>query len=223
MKKIRVLLADDHEMVRQGLKLLIDRQPDMQVVGEAGDGRAALDAVTSLQPEVAVVDVSMPEMHGLAATRGIRELAPSTAIVALTRYTDEAYVNEFFNAGALGYVLKQSSSRELVDAVRAAAAGRRYLDSSLSSRVASSMDGKGRAAPRVTERESEVLRLMSLGHSNKEIAAALTLSVKTVEVHKANAMRKLGLTGRTDVVRYALLQGWLRDPYGLSLPNKGFP
>ena len=212
MKKIRVLLADDHETVRQGLKLLIDRQPDMQVVGEAGDGRAALDAVASLQPEVAVVDISMPEMNGLAATRGMREQSPSTAIVALTRYTDEAYMNELFNAGALGYVLKQSSSRELVDAVRAAAAGRRYLDSSLAARVASSMDGKGRPAPRVTERESEVLRLMSLGHSNKEIAGALTLSVKTVEVHKANAMRKLGLTGRTDVVRYALLQGWLRDP-----------
>ena len=139
MKKIRVLLADDHETVRQGLKLLIDRQPDMEVVGEAGDGRAALDAVVTLQPEVAVVDISMPEMNGLAATRGMRAQAPSTAIVALTRYTDEAYVNELFNAGALGYVLKQSSSRELVDAVRAAAAGRRYLDSSLAARVAGAM------------------------------------------------------------------------------------
>ena len=212
MKKIRVLLADDHETVRQGLKLLIDRQPDMQVVGEAGDGRAALEAVASLQPQVAVIDISMPQMNGLAAARGIREQAPSTAVVALTRYADEAYVNELFNAGALGYVLKQSSSGELVDAVRAAAAGRRYLDSSLVAREASSTEGRSRTAPHVTDRESEVLRLMSLGHSNKEIAGDLNLSVKTVEVHKANAMRKLRLNGRTDVVRYALLQGWLRDP-----------
>lgn len=212
MKQIRVLLADDQEMVRQGLTLLIDRQPDMQVVGEAGDRRAVLDAVASLQPHVAVVDMSMPKMNGPAAMRGICEQAPSTAIVALTRHTDESYVSGLFDAGALGCVLKQSSSRELVDAVRAAAAGRRYLDSSLAARVASPIDGSGRGAPRVTDRESEVLRLMSLGHSNKAIAGDLCLSVKTVEVHKANAMRKLGLTRRTDIVRYALLQGWLRDP-----------
>ena len=213
MAKIRVLLADDHEIVRHGLKLLINRQSDMEVVGEAGDGRVALERTSALKPHVVVVDVSMPDMNGLAATKAIRESAPATAIVALTRYGDDAYVQELLNAGALGYVLKQSPSAELVDAVRAAAAGRRYLDRSLAARVAGSMlrGHRGPAPALITDRETEVLRLMALGHSNKEIAATLDLSVKTVEVHKANAMRKLGLAGRTDVVRYALLQGWLRD------------
>lgn len=214
MKKIRVLLADDHETVRQGLKLLIDRQPDMEVIGEAGDGHAAIERARELRPNVVVVDVSMPSMNGLAATRGIREVTPSTAVVALTRYADDAYVQELFHAGALGYVLKQSPSNELVDAVRAAASGRPYLDGSLAARAAAMMmTARGRrAAPApISERETEVLRLMALGHSNKDIAGLLDLSVKTIEVHKANAMRKLGLAGRTDVVRYALLQGWLKD------------
>jgi two-component system, NarL family, response regulator NreC len=214
MKKIRVLLAEDHEVVRQGLKLLIDRQPDMEVVGEAGDGRAAVDGASTLQPNVVVVDVAMPNVNGLAATRRLREAAPSSAVVALTRYADEAYVQELLHAGALGYVLKQSPSSELLDAVRAAAAGRRYLDRSLAARVARTMvrtRGSRAASPPITDRETEVLRLMALGHSNKDIANALDLSVKTVEVHKANAMRKLGLAGRTDVVRYAMLQGWLHD------------
>ena len=215
MSKIRVLLADDHETVRQGLKLLINRQPDMEVVGEAGDGEAAIESAVALKPNVAVVDVSMPRMNGLAATKAILQSSSTTAVVALTRYGDDAYVQELLKAGALGYVLKQSPSGELVDAVRAAAAGRRHLDRSLAARVAGTMlNARGRRATpsAVTDRESEVLRLMALGHSNKDIGVKLDLSVKTIEVHKANAMRKLGLEGRTDVVRYALLQGWLRDP-----------
>ena len=215
MAKIRVLLAEDHETVRHGLKLLINGQTDMEVVGEAGDGRVAVERAKTLQPNVAVVDVSMPQMNGLAATKAIRESTPGTAGVALTRYDDAAYVQELLNAGALGYVLKQSPSAELVDAVRAAASGRRYLDRRLAARVAGDILSSRRrraAPPAITDREREVLRLMALGHSNKEIAELLFLSVKTIEVHKANAMRKLGLAGRTDVVRYALLQGWLRDP-----------
>lgn len=212
MSKIRVLLAEDHETVRHGLKLVIDRQPDMEVVGEVGDGVAAVEQVDALHPNVAIVDISMPRMNGLAATRAICQAAPAVAIVALTRYSDDAYVQELMDAGALGYVLKQSASSELVDAVRAAAAGRRYLDRSLAARVASTLPRARRAALAITEREAEVLRLMALGYSNKETAAALNLSVKTIEVHKANGMRKLGLAGRTDVVRYALLQGWLQEP-----------
>ena len=157
----------------------------------------------------------VPPTIAAVVTRAIRESAPATAIVALTRYGDDAYVQELLHAGALGYVLKQSPSGELVDAVRAAAAGRLYLDRSLATRVAGAMlkpRGRRAAPAPITERETEVLRLMALGHSNKDIAATLDLSVKTFEVHKANAMRKLGLAGRTDVVRYALLQGWLRDP-----------
>jgi two-component system response regulator NreC len=160
------------------------------------------------------MDISMPRANGLAATRSLREAAPACAVVALTRYADDAYVKELLHAGALGYVLKQSPSNELVDAVRAAAANRRHLDRSLAARVAGTLltaRERRAAPPPITDRETEVLRWMALGHSNKEIASALDLSVKTVEVHKANAMRKLGLAGRTDVVRYALLQGWLRE------------
>ncbi len=211
---IRVVLADDHETVRQGLKLLIDGQADMEVVGEASNGADALQCVETLRPDVAVIDISMPGLNGLVATRGIAERAPDTAVLTLTRYGDDAYVKEMLDAGARGYVLKQSASGELLAAIREVAAGRQYLDQSLAStfgRLVSLKMGR-RTYPRVTDREQEVLRLMALGHSNKEIAAALDVSVKTVEVHKANAMRKLGLQGRIDVVRYALLQGWLRDP-----------
>jgi len=214
MSKIRVLLAEDHETVRHGLKFLIDREPDMEVVGEAGDGVAAVERVGELHPNVAVVDLSMPLMNGLAATRAICLATPATAVVALTLYADDAYVQELMNAGALGYVLKQSSSSELVDAVRAAAAGRRYLDRSLAARVAGSMPdplARRAAPPPTTDRETEVLRLMALGHSNREIAELLSLSVKTIEVHKVNGMRKLGWGGRTDVVRYARVQGWLAE------------
>ena len=213
--RIRIVLADDHETVRQGLKLLVNSQPDMEVIGEAGDGHAAVARIEELHPTVAVMDVSMPQMNGLAATRDIRRRSPETAIVALTRYDDEAYVQEFLAAGALGYVLKQSASRELLDAIRAVARGARYLDSTLGARrAAGSMKLAPSARPRglISERESEVLRLMALGHSNKEIAASFDLSVKTVEVHKANAMRKLGLRGRIDIVRFAVLQGWLQEP-----------
>ena len=215
MTKIRVLIAEDHETVRQGLKLLINSQADMEVIGEAGDGRAAVQRAESLKPAVAVLDISMPEMNGLAATRRIRECAPATAVVALTRYRDDAYVKELLAAGACGYVLKQSASIELLDAIRAAARGARYLDTALESGAANPpLRNRRGEAPRtrVTDREAEVLRLMAVGHSNKEIAASLDVSVKTVEVHKANAMRKLGLQGRIDIVKYALLQGWLRDP-----------
>jgi DNA-binding NarL/FixJ family response regulator len=213
--RIRVVLAEDHETVRHGLKLLVNGQSDMEVIGEAGDGKTAVARIEALHPAVAVVDISMPEMNGLAATRDIRRVSPQTAVVALTRYDDEGYVQELMAAGALGYVLKQSASRELLDAIRAAARGARYLDSTLTTRVAGTLMKARKDDPprsRITDRETEVLRMMALGHSNKEIATSLDLSVKTIEVHKANAMRKLGLRGRIDVVRFAMLQGWLQGP-----------
>ena len=212
MTIIRVVLADDHETVRQGLRLLIDGQADMKVVGEAGDGRTAIARAESLHPDVVVLDVSMPTMNGLEATRGLREVVPATAVVALTRYNDEAYVREVLGAGAIGYVLKQSASSELLHAIRAAAAGVRYLDSDLIPPSAPSRRQRHVGAlPLISPREREVLRLTALGESNKEIATALEISVKTVEAHKANGMRKLDLRGRIDVVRYAALQGWLSD------------
>jgi DNA-binding NarL/FixJ family response regulator len=184
-------------------------------VGEAADGRQALQEVRRLGPQVIVMDFSMPGINGLAATRAVKSTAPSVAVIALSRHTDEAYVQELLAAGASGYVLKQSASAELLHAIRAAAAGGRYLDSTLVARNADaylSRHARGQPHPPISERESSVLRMMAVGHSNKEIADALDISVKTVEVHKANAMRKLGLRGRIDVVRYAVLNGWLQDP-----------
>lgn len=214
MNRIRVLLAEDHETVRQGLKLLINSQDDMEVVGEAPSGRLAVQRAVALAPQVVVVDVSMPEMNGLEATRALRQATPAPAVVALTRYSDDAYVQELLGAGAAAYVLKQSASSELLQAIRAAAVGGQYLDASLSDRNNAPVGTarRGGEHPRVSEREKEVLRLMALGYSNKEIATDLEISVKTVEVHKANAMRKLRLRGRIDIVRFALLQGWLQNP-----------
>jgi DNA-binding NarL/FixJ family response regulator len=211
---IRVLLADDHETVRHGLKLLIDGEPDMQVVGEAGTGRAAVDQARRLQPTVLVLDISMPELNGLDAAREISAAAPGIAIVTLSRYNDEAYVQALLTAGARAYVLKQSASEELIAAIRAVADGRRYLDLALTDRVTGAFLARHAAAaqPRqITDREAEVLRLIAIGYSNKEIAQQLDLSVKTVEVHKANATRKLGLRGRVEIVRYAVRHGWLHD------------
>jgi two-component system, NarL family, response regulator NreC len=213
--KIRVLLAEDHETVRQGLRLLIDAQADMEVIGEAADGRVAVMRAADLTPDVVVLDISMPEMNGLVATRALKEGRAQTAIVALTRHSDDAYVKELLAAGASGYVLKQSPSIELLSAIRVAAAGGRYVDASLAERMREGAARHGRheaLPPRLTDRETQVLRLMALGHSNKDIAAQLDLSIKTIEVHKANAMRKLDLRGRIDVMRFALLQGWLTDP-----------
>jgi DNA-binding NarL/FixJ family response regulator len=209
---IRVLLAEDHETVREGLRLLLDAQADMRVVGEAREGAEAIERVATLKPDVLVLDLTMPGMSGLTAARQLKDSAASTAVVALTRHDDVAYVQELMAAGASAYVLKQSPSAELLHAIRTAAGGGQYLDPGLTpSREA--RDPRRRATtPTITDRETEVLRMMAVGHSNKDIASALDISIKTVEVHKANAMRKLNLRGRTDVVRYAVLSGWLQDP-----------
>ena len=213
MTPIRVLLAEDHETVRQGLRLLLESQPDIEVIAEAANGLDAVKHCQTTQPQVVILDISMPEMNGLAAAKAIRHVLPNTAIVALTRHDDEAFVQELMAAGASGYVLKQSRSTELLNAVRAVAAGGHYLDSLLARRA--SEDDAAKHSPRpatISDREKEVLRMMAVGHSNKGIAADLNISIKTVEVHKANAMRKLGLRGRIDVVRFAILHGWLQEP-----------
>jgi len=216
-QRLRIVLGDDHAIVRQGLKLLIDGQPDMIVVGEGSDGASVLELARALEPDIVVMDISMPAMNGLVATRTLKRRQPEVAIVALTRHEEETYVQELLRAGASGYVLKQSPPPELLNAVRAVAAGGIYLDPAISSRVAGGLlDGRVARRPSVsgaaiTDRESEVLRLVAIGHSNKDIAEQLGISVKTVEIHKANAMRKLGLAGRVDVIRYGALRGWLYD------------
>ena len=207
MTPIRVLLAEDHETVRQGLRLLLESQEDIEVIAEAANGLDAVKHCQTTRPQVVILDISMPEMNGLAAAKAIRH------IVALTRHDDEAFVQELMAAGASGYVLKQSRSTELLNAVRAVAAGGQYLDALLTRRA--SEDEEAKYSPRpatISDREKEVLRMMAVGHSNKGIAADLNISIKTVEVHKANAMRKLGLRGRIDVVRFAILHGWLQEP-----------
>lgn len=212
---LRILLADDHVTVRHGLKLLIDSQPDMKVVAEASEGKAAMESALRLKPDVIVMDISMPGMNGLVATRALKQKQPEAVIVTLTRHSDDAYMQELLRAGVSGYVLKQSAPTELLQAIRAAADGGQYLDSTLTPRVTARLIGRSDKAQKppatLSEREAEVLRLIAAGYSNKEIASQLSLSVKTVEAHKANGMRKLELRGRIDIVKYAMLQGWLEN------------
>jgi DNA-binding NarL/FixJ family response regulator len=214
--RLRILLADDHAILRQGLRLLIDSQLDMTVAGEAADGDAVVAQAEALHPDVVVIDISMPGTNGLTATRTLKERHPGLVVLVLTRHEEDTYLQALLRAGASGYVLKQSPPPQLLQAIRVVAAGGIYLDPAITARVADGLlDGRqdGARAPdgAMSDRESQVLRLVAVGHSNKEIADRLTISVKTVEVHKANAMRKLGLTGRVDVIRYGVLQGWLYD------------
>jgi DNA-binding NarL/FixJ family response regulator len=214
--QLRILIADDHAIVRQGLKLLIDSQPDMKVIAEAANGDAVLQQAAAVKPDIVVMDISMPGINGLVATRMLKQRQPDLTVVALTRHEEKSYLEELLRAGASAYVLKQSAPTEFLRAVRAVAAGGIYLDPSLTAQGADRLLApKSRAdveeGGKITERESQVLRLVAVGHSNVEISEQLLISVKTVEVHKSNAMRKLGLSGRVDVIRYGVLQGWLYD------------
>jgi two-component system response regulator NreC len=214
MSKLRVMLADDHETVREGLKMIVNAQDDMEVVGFAADGREAVTKAQELLPDVLVMDISMPKLNGLKATQKITEVCPQVKVLTLSRHADDGYIRELLGAGACAYVLKQSAPSELIHAIRAVAAGGKYIDPKLAAKVMdnySDRGARGETRGNLTDRESEVLRLIALGYSNKEIAARLSLSVKTVEVHKANAMRKLNITSRIDLVRYAIFQGWLQD------------
>ena len=216
MSKLRVFFADDHELVREGLRALADSQPDMECVGEAADGRVAVEQVLRLLPDVAVLDVSMPGLNGLEAAKKIKDCCPAVRVVTLTRHTDDGYLQQLLKAGVSGYVLKQSASGVLLTAVRAVAAGNLFLDPAITGKVVGNYVGKAaglgaRTPNELSEREEEVLRMIAWGYSNKEIAARLDISVKTVEAHKANAMRKLDMRGRIDIVRFAILQGWMRD------------
>lgn len=213
MKRVRVLIVEDHETVRDGLRLLFQTQNDVEVVGGVGDGEAAIEAAITLAPDVVVLDLSMAGKSGLVVARSIRARSPAVAIVVLTRHTEQAYVRELLAAGALGYVLKLSPFGELMRAIRSAAEGKSYLDSSLAYPSPASASAKPRAEGLVpvSAREIEVLRLSATGKTNKEIAATLKIAVKTVEVHKSSAMRKLQLRNRAETLRFAELKGWLQD------------
>jgi DNA-binding NarL/FixJ family response regulator len=213
---LRVFLADDHAVVREGLKALINAQPGMEVSGEAGDGRAACQQVRQLLPDVAVMDVSMPEMNGAQATAELKRTCPQVKVLALTVHEDKGYLRQLLESGAAGYVLKRAAAEELIHAIRTVAAGGVYLDPALAGEVVGGFVRKpavrgSLAGGELSDRESEVARLIASGYSNKEIAAQLDLSVKTVETYKTRSMEKLGLRSRADLVRYALQCGWLRE------------
>lgn len=216
MNKVRVFLTDDHTILRQGLKLLINEQPDLTVVGEANNGKAAVEQVLQIKPDIVVMDVSMPELNGQQATRQLKCAIPQIKILALTRHSDSGYVQQLLRAGVSGYVLKQSDAGDLLHAIRTIIAGGIYLDPAIAEKVVGGL--LGRASKRTVKkvgmlsaREAEVLQLIAQGYSNTEIADRFALSVKTVEAHKANAMEKLELHSRVDIVRYAMLQGWLQN------------
>jgi DNA-binding NarL/FixJ family response regulator len=185
-------------------------------VATAGDGRDALEQAERMTPDVVIMDISMPGLNGLAATTQLTDRFPAMKVLTLTRHADSSYLQQLLRAGAAGYVLKQSRPAELLHAIRSVATGGKYLDASMTGPMigtyakAAQVPGPEPTTP-LSPRETEVLRLIAWGNTNKEIAARLDLSVKTVEAHKANGMRKLGMRGRIDIVRYALLQGWLHE------------
>ena len=207
--RIRLLLAEDHETVREGLRALFATMPEIDIVEEVGDTDAVVARVRAVSPHLLLLDLSMPGAGGLTAIRRIRQEDRHTPIVVLTRHRDLSFVQDALAAGATGYVLKQSPFSEVQRAVQHAVRGERYIDSQLRASLDNPPGGpRGR---RVSARERDVLRRASLGQGNKEIAASLGIAVKTVEVHKAEGMRKLDLHDRVELVRYATLQGWLAE------------
>lgn len=217
MSKLRVLLADDHAILREGLAMLINGQPDMEVIAQASNGRDAVKLASETCPEIAVLDVSMPVLGGAEAAEQIRACSPETRVLALTRHADHAYMRRLMQAGATGYVLKKSAADALINAIRVVAKGGTYLEPSLASGVLERALGIVNATKArqdrdfLSLREEEVLRLVAWGRSNKEIAAQLALSIKTVESYKAAATEKLQLHSRSGIVRYALSRGWLSE------------
>ena len=216
MSEIRVFLAEDHKTVRAGLKLVIDSEPDMTVVGEADDGHEAIERAREILPDVLIMDIGMPNVSGLVAAATLRRVEPSIKILTLSRYADKAYLQELLQAGISGYILKQSESEELLRAVRVIAGGGQYLDPALSGSVFEIIAAKqgsqrsGSTGESLTEREADVLRRIAHGYSNKEIADELDTSVKTIETQRSAAMRKLKIKGRNEIVEYAILQGWFQ-------------
>jgi two-component system response regulator NreC len=215
MTKLRIVLAEDHKIMREGLRMLLQREGNMQVVGEASDGVEAIKLTRKLRPDVVIMDVSMPELNGLKATEALRASLPDTKILVLTRHTERSYVQPLFRAGADGYVLKQSAAEELVRAIRRLVAGQKYLDPAMTNLAIGNIAvGSGSARSTgspLSEREQDVLRFVALGFLSREIATRLSISIKTVDTHKTNAMTKMAMKNRIDIVRYAMLQGWLQE------------
>jgi DNA-binding NarL/FixJ family response regulator len=209
---VRILLADDHALVRRGVRMILDNEPDLEVVGEAGDGAEAISTARRENPDLAILDIAMPRLTGLQAARELSRLLPDLRILMLTMYDNEQYFFEALKAGASGYVLKSVADRDLVEACRSAMRGEPFLypgavNSLIRNYLDRAREGGGFPAKAITDREEEILKLVAEGHSSKEIADMLVISVKTVERHRANLLQKLGLKDRLELTRYAIRAG----------------
>lgn len=213
MDPIRILIADDHPIVRSGLRLLLDSHPDLTVIDEAGSGEEAIAKTVALRPDVLLLDIAMPGISGLEAAEQIRSLAPEVRIVVLTMYADEAYLRRFLELGVSGYVLKRAADTEVVDAIRAAHRGESVIYPALMAQLIDSYLKQPPPTPKVGDqlspREIEVLRMVALGNTSQQISRELLISVNTVETHRAHIMAKLGLKGRAQLVRWAIAHGIL--------------
>jgi RNA polymerase sigma factor (sigma-70 family) len=213
MNPIRVLLADDHKLMRAGLRLVVDQQPDLSVVGEADDGRQAVELAKSLQPDVVVMDIGMPNLNGIEAARQIREIRPDAAVVMLSMHSDEGYVLRALGAGARAYLLKDSATTDLAQAIHAVVEGKSFFSPAVSKVLLQDYmrklqrSGAEDSYDLLSPREREVLQLVAEGKSNKEIASLLNLSVYTVETHRAKIMQKLNLKGVPELILYAVRKG----------------
>lgn len=211
-QEIRILIVDDHTILRAGIRALLELYPDMRVVGEAGDGETALLRCRELQPDVVLMDIAMPDMNGLAATRQLAEISPHSRVLILTQHENKEYILPALKVGAVGYILKRAADTELVTAIRAVAAGKSYLDPNVTGVVVEGLRQRRAAAPEdpyetLSDREREVLLLLAQGRILREIGETLHLSPKTVDFHRANIMEKLGLKNRTELVQYAMRRG----------------
>jgi two-component system, NarL family, response regulator NreC len=210
---VRVVIVDDHAVVRSGLRMLLDAADDIETVGEAGTAREAVFEVRARKPDIVLLDVGLPDRSGIEAAPDLLEEAPEARVLILSMEDDPSYVRQAFAAGASGYILKEAADAELVTALRAVAAGERYVHPALGARMATAdAEAAARAeADPLSDREREVLRLLALGHTNQEIASMLFISVRTAETHRAHIMRKLRLNTRAELVRFALAQGLLEE------------
>jgi len=215
MEKMRILLAEDHKVVREGTRKLLESQPDFEVVGEASDGIEAVELAKKLKPEIIIMDVSMPRLNGIEATRQIKAIYPNIAILPLTGYDDDEYVFALLEAGAAGYLLKDSSGEELIEAIRQVMTGEPVLHPRIMKKVLNRLrspveeQSTQTAGEVLSDRETEVLRLAAQGMSNMEIADSLTLSVRTVQTHLRSIFNKLGVGSRSEAIVYGLKKGWL--------------
>jgi len=215
--KVRVLLADDHTILRAGLKMMLNAQPDIEVIGEASDGRQAVLEAQRLQPDVIIMDITMPEVNGIEATRQVKKLQPDVRVLVLTMHENEEYLFQMLRAGAAGYMLKEAADTELISAIRVVSSGRFYLSPSAQSMMVSDYLQRVRTGEErdsysaLTEREREILKLVAEGYTNNQIGERLFISPKTVDTHRSHIMDKLNLHSRAELVKYAMRRGLLED------------